>query len=283
MTVAAAFYPLQEAVERVGGDRVEVLDLTPPGSGPHDLELTPKDLEALEGADGVVFLSKGFQPSVEKAVANLPGSVSKLDVLDTLELLPVKEGLSGTVGEVDGEELNGGFDPHVWVDPLLQSELASSVAEMIIDLDPANAADYESALETYQSELGALDGEFSKALRTCASRTIVTSHRAFAYLSDRYDLDQVAIAGISPDEEPDPRSLQAVADRAEADEVEVIFFESRVPKDLSETVAREIGAQTDFLDPVETITRDELDDGVDYSSIQRRNLASLVKGLRCTS
>lgn len=281
LTVAASFYPLQEAVERVGGDRVDVTGLTPPGNGPHDLELTPQTAEALERADAVVYLSKGFQPSVEKAVSGLGGGSVTLDVLDGMDLLAVVPGLKGTRGEVDGEELEGGYDPHVWVDPTRQADIAEAVAGMLTELDPDNADEYAAGLKAYVRDLEALSDDFASGLETCESRTIVTSHRAFAYLADTYDLKQIAIAGITPDEEPDPKSLQAVARAAEDDGVTVIFFESAVPKDLSETVATEIGATTDFLDPVETISSDDLADGVDYESVQRRNLESLTAALRC--
>jgi zinc transport system substrate-binding protein len=282
LRVAAAFYPIEEAVQRVGGDRVEVIGLTPPGTGPHDLELTPKAVTEVEQADAVVYLSKGFQPAVEDVVAGLPDDTPTLDVLDGIDLLQVQPGLEGTQGEVDGEELEGGYDPHVWVDPSLQAQIAANVESMLSELDPEHGDEYAAALATYTAELETLGDEFATGLETCESRTIVTSHRAFAYLAEAYDLRQIPIAGISPDEEPDPRSLEAVADAAEADGVTVIFFESAVPKDLAETVANEIGAETDFLQPVETIAAEDLEEGVDYAAVQRQNLASLEAALRCS-
>jgi zinc transport system substrate-binding protein len=282
LTVVAGFYPLEEAARRVGGDRVVVTGLTPPGGGPHDLELTPRDVVAVEQADVVVFLSKGFQPSVEQAVDGVSDDVTVVDALEGIELLEVQDGLEGTQGEVDGETLEGDFDPHVWVDPMLQSEIAATVAAALRERDPDQADQYEANLEAYRAELEELDGEFRAGLEDCESRTIVTSHRAFAYLAEAYELRQIPIAGVSPDDEPDPQSLEAIAQAAREDGVTVIFFESAVPKDLSETVAREIGAETDFLQPVETISQEDLDAGVDYGDIQRQNLASLVAGLRCS-
>lgn len=197
--VAAAFYPLQEAVERVGGVRVEVTGLTPPGTGPHDLELTPQTAEAIEQADAVVYLSRGFQPAVEKAVSGLPDGSVTLDVLDGTELLPVEPGLKGTRGDVDGEELEDGLDPHVWVDPTRQAEIARNVAAMLTEVGPEHADDYAAGLESYVGDLDALSDDFASGLEECGSRTIVTSHRAFAYLAESYDLKQIAIAGISPE------------------------------------------------------------------------------------
>jgi len=282
IAVAASFYPIAEAVTRVGGDRVEVQNLTPPGGGPHDLELQPQQVNDLSEADALFFLSKGFQPQVEKAAAELPDGVRSVDVLEGIDLLPVQDQLEGTQGEVDGEELEGGYDPHVWVDPILQSQIAQRVHDVLVEIDPAGKADYDSRLAAYQAELASLDSEFEAGLATCGSRVIVTSHRAFEYLAKRYDLTQISIAGLSPDEEPDPRTLEAVAAAAQRENVSVVFFEEQVPPDLSETVAREIGARTDALDPVETITQEDLDAGTTYTTVMQANLESLTEGLSCT-
>jgi len=281
VAVAAAFYPVEEAVERVGGDRVEVLDLTPPGSGPHDLELQPRQVEELEGADVVFYLSGGFQPAVQAAVDQLAPDVEKVDVLRGIDLLPVQEQLAGTKGEVDGEELDGGLDPHVWVDPAHQLRIATTVRDALVERDPDGTAQYDAGLAAYAVELEALADAFATGLADCESRAIVTSHRAFAYLADRYDLIQIPIAGISPDEEPDPQSLEAVAAAAQANGVRVVFFEQQVPPDLAETVAREIGAETDALDPVETLTADQLAAGESYATVMRANLDALRAGLVC--
>lgn len=279
--VVAAFYPIAEAVQQVGGDRVEVQNLTPPGGGPHDLQLTPKDAEAIAGADVVVFVSKGFQPQVEQAVAGLPAGVRALDVLDGLDLIPVRDQLAGTQGDVDGEELQGGLDPHVWVDPVLQAQIAKQIHEELVEIDPAGRSAYDAGLAVYQRELRGLDDAFKTGLANCESRVIVTSHRAFEYLAHRYGLTQIAIAGLSPEAEPDPRTLEAVAAAAREHNVKVVFFEEQVPPDLSETVANEIGATTDALDPVETITAPDLDAGATYTTVMRANLESLKTGLGC--
>ena len=282
LTVAVAFYPVEEMVRGVGGDRVRIVDLTPPGGAPHDLELTPQKVTDLEGADVVFYVGRGFQPSVEKAVAALADTVVKVDLLDTVTLLPVTPQLAGTEGEVDGEVLEGNTDPHIWVDPANMITMTNVVEATLAAAAPSDKDAFSSNASVYEGKLTMLDGEFSAQLKTCESRTIVTSHRAFEYLAHHYDLKQIPIAGISPDEEPDPKSLEAVAAAARADGVTTVFFEEQVPKDLSETVAREIGASTDALDPIETITQDRLDAGTTYITIQEANLASLVKALRCT-
>jgi len=278
--VAAAFYPLAEAAEAIGGERVAVTNLTPPGTGPHDLELGAKELERLEQADLLLHLGAGFQPAVEKAATSVDGEA--VDLLESASLRVVDPPLEGVRGEVDGEVVRGDRDPHVWVDPVRYAALVSEVERALARVDPAGADTYARNGHAYRAKLARLDAQFEARLRGCATRTLVTSHAAFGYLADRYGLDQVPIAGISPEDEPDPKSLAATARRAKADGVKTVYFESLVPPALSETVAREIGARTDALDPVEGIEREALEAGEDYVSIQRDNLEALRKGLGCT-
>jgi zinc transport system substrate-binding protein len=282
MTAAiAAFYPLWEAATGVGGDLVTVTDLTPPGQGPHDLELQPAQMRSFEDSDVAVFLGRGFQPQVEAAIAQAPDSLVALDLLDTVALLSVDPQLDGTQGEVDGEVLEGDVDPHVWLDPSRMITMVEAITDTFAELDPANESQYRANAEEYLSDIRGLDHEYREALAECRSRVIVTSHRAFGYLADTYDLRQIPIAGISPDMEPDPRTLEAIAAEAQAEGVTTIFLESIAPPDLAETVANEIGAELDLLDPIEGLTQDQLDAGDTYASIMRDNLQRLVAGLDC--
>jgi zinc transport system substrate-binding protein len=282
LSVVAAFYPLEEAARGVGGDLVTVTNLTDPGQGPHDLQLEPRQLEVFDDADITVYLGRGFQPQVEQAIANAPKAMIRLDLLDTVGLLPVDDQLEGTTGEVDGEVLDGDVDPHVWLDPTRMIAMVDAITEAFVDLDPGHERDFRVNAASYLTSLRGLDAEYRSALATCRSRVIVTSHRAFGYLSDRYDLRQIPIAGISPEIEPDPRTLEAIADEAEAEGVTTIFLESIAPADLAETVANEIGADLDLLDPIEGLSTQQLAERESYATIMRDNLIRLVSGLGCT-
>lgn len=279
--VVAAFYPLAEAARGVGGDLVTVTDLTPPGQGPHDLELQPQQAATIEQADVALYLGRGFQPQVEDAVAGAPDGLVRVDLLDHVALLPVDPQLEGTQGEVDGEVLAGDVDPHVWLDPARMIEMVGTITDTFAAADPDHADDYRANAAQYLTGLTGLDDEYRTGLADCRSDVVVTSHRAFGYLADTYGLRQIPIAGISPEIEPDPRTLEAIAAEAEAEGVTTIFLESVAPPDLARTVADEIGAELDLLDPIEGLTQEQLDDGVTYASIMRDNLARLRTGLDC--
>jgi zinc transport system substrate-binding protein len=246
--VIAAFYPLAWAAERVAGDTIDVRNLTPPGSEPHDAELTARDVERIHSADVVLYLGGGFQPAVEDAVDGAEG-----EAVDLLEN-PV------------------GGDPHVWLDPVRFARLVERVAEVL--------GDAEDAAEPV-GELDALHRDFRDGLRRCAQREIVTSHDAFGYLARRYRLKQVSITGLSPEAEPTPRRLEEVVDRVRETGATTVFFETLISPRLAEAVARETGAGTAELNPLEGLTEDELEAGEDYLSVMRENLAALRDGLGC--
>ena len=228
------------------------------------------------------YISDGFQPEVEKAVASLPGSVVPVDLLQSVTLLDVVAQLDGTEGETDGEVLASGKDPHVWLDPANMIAMTAAVADALSQLSPEFSTQFNAAAKSYIAELQTLGSEIDAQLANCESRILVTSHRAFAYLAKRANIRQVAIAGVNPEEEPSAKSLEAIATFAEANSVNTIFFETLLPADLAKTLADKVGATADLLDPVEGISSTDIAGGASYNSIQRDNLSRLVKGLRCS-
>jgi zinc transport system substrate-binding protein len=273
LAVVTAFYPLQFLSERIGGDAVTVTNLTKPGAEPHDIELTPRQVGDVASAGLVAYL-KGFQPAVDDAV-DLEAKDHAFDAASVVTLLPVSDQEHGP--EHEHETTEGGMDPHVWLDPVRFATIADRLGERLGQADPAHAADYTARAATVRTELDKLNTEYATALKTCERRELVTSHEAFHYLADRYDLTEVGITGISPDAEPSPQRLAEVARQAEATGTTTIFFETLVSPAVAETIAREVGAKTAVLDPLEGLT----DSSQDYFSVMRSNLSALTTALGC--
>jgi zinc transport system substrate-binding protein len=250
--VVAGFYPLAFAAEAVGGDAVDVRNLTPAGAEPHDLEISPGDVRDVHSAGVVLLLGHGFQPELEKAA----GSGSEvLALLDTPGLEPFANG-----------------DPHVWLDPRRYALIVRRVGAALGRRGPATRL---------VARLDELDREYRRGLARCDRREIVTSHEAFAYLAQRYRLRQIAVTGLTPEAEPAPRDLERVVDLVRSTDATTVFFETLVSPRLAETVAREAGAKTAVLDPIEGLTAEEADRGDDYFTLMRRNLAALRQALGC--
>jgi zinc transport system substrate-binding protein len=271
--VVAAFYPLQFVAERVGGDAVHVSNLVKPGAEPHDLELAAGEIRAIADAKLVVYL-RGFQPQVDDAVAQ-QGEGTAFDV-GTVE--PLREAPAGTEPEPGESDTLAGKDPHVWLDPVRLAAIGDALAARLATVDAARAADYRGRAAALRTDLETLDREYADGLRSCPRREIVTSHAAFGYLAARYGLTQIAVTGLSPEEEPSAQRLAAVAERARARGATTIFFETLVSPKLAETLAREVGAKAEVLDPIEGLQPGSTED---YTTVMRSNLGRLRSALGC--
>ena len=250
--IVGAFYPLTFAAMQVDRD-ADVVNLTPAGAEPHDLELTARDVERLGDARLVLHL-EGFMPALDDAVDD---GANTTDLLDGLDLLTR-----------DGR----GLDPHVWLDPLRYATIAKRISAELGA--PADATRFVAALEE-------LDADFRDGLANCERRTIVTSHAAFRYLADAYGLEQIALTGVSPEVEPSAQAIERLVAQVEDGGATTVFFETLVSPSLAETVAREAGATTAVLNPLEGLTDEELEAGADYFTVMRENLATLRTALGC--
>lgn len=243
--VVAGLYPLAFVAEQVGGSKVHVTTLTPPGAEPHDIELSPAQVGLVEQAD-LVLLVSGLQAALDQAAHG--GQV--LDVSD--------------VGaEPKGVPAN---DPHLWLDPVRMRDIANAVAERL----GTSAADLVA-------RLGALDRETSAALRHCAQRRLVTSHAAFGHFAARYGIENVGIAGLNPEAEPSPRQIANIVGLVRDQHVTTIFTEPLVSSKVAETVARAAHVRVAVLDPIESVHA-----GDDYFTVMRRNVAAIRTALGCT-
>ena len=240
--VVASFYPLAWATEQVTGD--DVLNLTPPGVEPHDIELSPRDVETIRNAKLAVYIGGGFQPAVEDAVGARDGA--SLDVLD------------------------GDADPHIWLDPVRFERTVDEIAARTGG-DPKSVVD----------ELRRLDDEYRTGLADCDRRVLVTTHAAFGHLADRYGLTQLSLSGLSPEAEPSPRQLETLIAEVRRSGATTVFAEPLVSDRVVETVAREAGAGVATLDPIEGLSEARLEAGQDYLSVMRSNLSSLREALGC--
>jgi zinc transport system substrate-binding protein len=291
ISVVTSFYPVEFAVQQIGGSHVSVSSLTKPGTEPHDLELTPKDVGRVAGAALVVY-AKGFQPAVDTAVEQ-EATDHALDVAPTANLdlaAPAEE--DGRPGPIAGHtdatdpadpaepaDRDAAKDPHFWLDPQRYAAVATAIAQRLGQVDPANAAAFTDNATAFTAKLATLDGEFRTTLASCARKELVTSHAAFGYLSERYGLTQVAIAGLSPDVEPSGAQLAEVADFVKAHGVTTIYAETLVEPAFAETVVRSTGARLATLDPIEGLTSSSA--GRDYLEVMRANLATLEAGQGC--
>ena len=272
VSVVAAFYPVAFAAEEVGGTRVAVTNLTPVGAEPHDLELNSEQLDELLEAKVAFVLGGDFQPAVEKAAGRRDGP--------TVELLPKLVDARGK--KVAKEGATGGLDPHVWLDPVLMSQLVGEIERGLAAVDRRGAATYAENARALQDRLAALDARYRARLTGCARNLLVTSHEAFGYVASRYGLRQEGVAGISPDPEPDPKRLGELAQLARDHGVTTVFTEEAVSPRVAQTLARDAGGlETEVLSPLESLTTKERAAKAGYFTLMNANLDKIANALGC--
>lgn len=282
VSVAASFYPFAYAVQQVGGDLVKVDNLTSPGVEPHDLELKPQQVGDVQDADLVVY-EEHFQSAVDEAVDQADRSAQgTLDVASVVTLKPTQAGAEEEHADEEdhSEDEHGDEDPHTWLDPDNMIAIAKAVESKLAAIDPDNAATYAANATAFEDELTTLGDDFTTGLKTCTTRTIVTSHAAFQYLAARYDLTQVPIAGIDPSNEPSPAQLADITQLVRSQGITTIFTEELVSPAIADTIAKETGATTATLDPIEGLSDQTKDET--YLTLMRKNLDTLTKANGCS-
>lgn len=282
--VVASFYPMYDFAQKIGGDRVDVVNLVPTGTEPHDWEPSTADLKTLSQAQVLVYSGAGMEHWIEDVTSTLGNDqLTIVEASEGAELIPAAEDEHGHEGEASHEEEadhdHGAFDPHVWLSPENARVELANIRDGLIKADPEGASVYEANYAKYAAELEKLDKEYAERLSGLANREIVVSHQAFGYLCERYGLEQHAIEGLEADSEPDAKTMSEIVDFVKGHQVKVIFSEELVSDKVAKAIASETGASTEVLNPLEGLSDEDLAAGADYFSVMRDNLDKLVRAL----
>ncbi len=276
--VAASFYPVYFLAQQIAGDKADVFNITPAGAEPHDYEPTAQDMARMENSKMIVINGGGLEAWVDNVNQNFEhGAI----------MVVAGEGLfSESKHDKNGHEDSDGhdhegIDPHIWLNPILAKNMANKILDGFIQIDPINENYYRINAEGLILRLENLDNEYMVGLADCKSKNIITSHSAFGYLAEAYGLNQVSVAGLSPDEEPSVQQLAEVSKFAKDNNVKYIFFESLISPKLSETIATEVGAKMLVLNPIGGLSNEEISQGKDYFTEMENNLANLKTALEC--
>ena len=269
--IALASFPLYEAVGEIAGDDFEVWLMQPPGLNAHSYEPTPKEIARLGEADAFVFTGRYFELWAQKASENtLQKGALVIEASEAVELL-----------ESDAE--NEPFDPHVWMSAKNYGLMLGHIAKKLSEKYPEKKAEIEARAAKYAQKAGVLDMQMREGLENCEKKEIYVSHAAFGYLARDYGLEQVPIIkSFEPQgDEVSISELRELVDSARERNVTHVFFEEFVSPKMSEALAREVGATTSVLSPMEAYSREQIGEGRLYSYVMRENLKTLEGALGC--
>lgn len=172
------------------------------------------------------------------------------------------------------------YDPHVWLDPVLAIKEVQTIASDLGKKYPDKKETFDKNAAAYIKKLETLDQKYNDELKGAANRTFVTQHAAFAYLANQYGLTQAAISGVSPDQEPTPSRLAELKDFVKKENIKVIYFEENASSKVAETLSSETGVKLEVLNPLESLTNEQIKAGENYISVMEKNLDALKESIK---
>ena len=315
--VVASIYPLGYFAERIGDDLVEVEVLVGPGVEAHAFEPATSHLRSIEAADVIVMNGLELEPWLERALEALGDDAAGI-VVEAADATQAMEGFvhvheedehegedheedahegedheeDAHEGEDHEEDAHEGdeedehhgeeLDPHMWLDPKLAVVQVERIRDALVAVDADNAEGYRERADALIAELNELHADFEAGLAACKHDHFVTSHAAYGYLAARYSIEQIPVAGLSPEAEPSPQQLAEITDEVTELGLSYVLVEPVLAESLVETVARETGAELLPIHVLESVTEGELEAHGDYLGLMRDNLASLRLALECS-
>ncbi len=272
--IVASIFPFYDIAKKVGEPKAEVYLLLPPGADPHSWEPTPKDMLLLYRANILFVSGGGLEPWFEDLKRGLQKRHQKILVaIEGAPLLNVVEEPSHHHNRVD---------PHIWLDFRWDAVLAKRLADLLGEIDPQNREFYHNKALILANKFLELDNEYSKKLSHCNTRKLVLAgHAAFAYLARAYKLETISLAGLSPEAEPTPKTLVKMINFVRHYRLTAIFYEHPSSKRFAEMIARETNVKVFYLTPGASLTKEEVEAGLDLFDLMHRNLKYLVEGLSC--
>lgn len=264
LKVLASFYPLYEFTKIIGGERIDVSIIIPPGIEPHDWEPTIQDLQKMQNADMIVINGAGLEPWIAKLVSVNP-DILIVDTSDGIQLLEKGKHV------FDNKIQN---DPHIWLDPVSAKKQMHNIVNGLAKIDPQNTNYYQDNANVYNAKLNLLDNKIKNELSVCEKKDFLAFHDAFSYFANEYGLNQNTIIGINPSEEPTAATLQQIIQKAQYLDLHIIFTEEAVNPRVSQVIADEIGAKVLILSPIEIYEKNS-----DYIKRMEQNLSNLKEEL----
>ncbi|KDE55121.1 metal ABC transporter solute-binding protein, Zn/Mn family [Methanoculleus sp. MH98A] len=238
VVVAVTIPPEQEFVERVGGDRVRVILLVPPGADPHTYEPPPGVLADVAEADMYAVVGSGIEFELawrDKIAALNPGML----VVDCSR---------GVDQIAAGEGDHAGTDPHIWTSPKNAKVMVENIRDGLAEVDPENAEGYRRNADAYLGELDALDAEIAGALAESGMKTVMVYHSSWAYLARDYGFVEVPIE--SEGKEPSPQRIEHLIKQAKEEKITVIFASPEHSTRSAEVIADAIGGTVVTVSPL---------------------------------
>lgn len=303
----ASFYPLAFMTEKIGGDKVDVINLSG-NRDVHDYKPSPQDIVQIQKSDIFIFQGSGLELWTDGMIEEIKEkNISVLEVSEHLTLHKsdehndekheedhdehVEEHTEDHADEHDEHEeeeheeeeheddhhQHGEYDPHTWLDPILAQDMIAEITEHLSEISPDNAKHFETNAQVLTNRFQELDTAYQTTLASCQLDEVISSHDAFGYIAERYNFIVHAITGLNPNDEPSLKLLAQLKENTQ-ETVQYILAETGNTARFSKTLADEMNIE---ILPINPLGKGTLDPQKDFFDIQKENLQSFKTALQC--
>lgn len=275
LNIVTSFYPMYEFTRNIVGDAGEVSLMVPAGTDAHDYEPSAKEIANLQDADVFVYNSEYMETWVPKTEKSLK-DVKSIKATEGMLLLPGDDDHDHSHGSGHDDHSHD-YDPHIWLSPYRAIKAVETIRDGLIENFPEQEAVFTENAADYIEQLTELHQLYETKLLDTKQKNFITQHTAFSYLALDYGLNQIPIAGISPDQEPQPSRIAELKNLVDETGINYIYFEENANDRVARTLANEAGVELLVLNPLEGLTTKDVEDGKTYISVMEDNLDSLLK------
>ena len=279
LQIVTTVFPAYDFARQIGGDRVAVTLLVPPGAESHSFEPTAKDMLRVQDCD-LFFFNGGESEAWVETLLESGAAVRTLAMLDCVDALEeeVKEGMQESREE---EEEGPEYDEHVWTSPVKAQEICAALCEELCALDPEGENDYRERLTAYTEALRALDEGFRRTVEEGTHRTLVFADRfPVRYFVEEYGLEYfAAFPGCAEETEPSARTVAFLIDRVREEQLPAIFYIEFSNEKMADVIREDTGCKKLLFHSCHTVSAGELQNGVSYLALMEQNMAALKEAL----
>lgn len=301
LNVVTTLFPYYDFLRQIAGDDIELTLVVPAGMDSHSFEPTPADMITIQNADLVVCNGGAMEQWLEKVLDSFgngaaPGRVvTMMDYVDTMEE-EIVEGMEAEEHDHfldshnhlaeghehdDGHEIEIEYDEHIWTSPVNAIKMTGVLADVLMEEDPAHAADYRRRADDYIGKLKALDQELQDVVAAGHRRLLVFGDKfPLRYFFEEYGLEyRAAFTGCSTDTEPSAKTIAYLIDKVKAENIPVVYYLELSSHRVAEIIGEETGAEPLLFHSCHNLTRRQFDSGVTYLELMEQNVVNLRKGL----
>lgn len=273
INIVTSFYGIEALTEEIGGDKVSIESVIPEAMEPHDFDIKAKDMKAIEEADIFIYNGAGMESWIEDVEAAISGKeLIVVEASKGVELINADE-----EDEEDGEHEghnHSGKDPHTWLGLSEAKIQGENIKNALVEKDAKNKEYYEENLKIFNEKIDNIIKEYNPKFKELANKNFVTGHATFGYLCRDFGLTQKSIEGVFAEGEPSPKELQNLMEYCKGNNIKTIFVEELISTQLSDTLAKEVGAQTKQI-----YTLHSNEDGKSFSDVLKYNVETIYSAM----